>query len=106
MTGLPALAWAVDRGHGSLRAMLMAGAAAGAVPPFLVLASGILRLVVTMGFDAAGQVLDAGAVIPARGVLGWARFFGLVGQAAFVGLATGAIVWQVRRMRGSSPASR
>jgi hypothetical protein len=79
--------------------MLLAGAAAGLLPPFIVLASGVLRLIVMIGFAATAQVLGAGAAIPARGVLSWGWFLGLVGQTLVVGLVSGAVMWQLGRMR-------
>jgi hypothetical protein len=97
MVGLPALAWALDRGRGSLRAMLLAGALAGSLPPFILLAGGVLRLVVMVGVASARQVLSDGAVIPGRGVLSWGWFLGLVGQTALVGVLSGVIVWQLRQ---------
>jgi hypothetical protein len=99
MTGLPALAWALDRGRGSVRAMLMAGAIAGAFPPFIVLGSGILRLVVIVGADSTRVALADGAIIPGRGLLPWGWFLALIGKTVLVGLASGLIIWQVSRIR-------
>jgi hypothetical protein len=97
MTGLPALAWALDRGRGSAAAMLGAGGLAGAVPPLILLASGTLRLSVVAGLDTVHAALAQGAIIPGRGLQSWTQFTAMTGVSVLIGLASGATLWLAAR---------
>ncbi len=107
MTGLPALAWCLDRGRGSLGLMLAAGLLAGVLPPLILLASGVAGLLYqSRSLDYVRWALDFGANVPMHGTLPWPAFRQLVAEAAGVGVSTAACVWIAGRAVGQRDASQ
>jgi hypothetical protein len=98
MIGVPALAWALDRGQGSAIALVGAGALAGAVTPLVLLVSGLLRLLVLESFDYVLGAVSYGAIIPGRGPLAWSRFATLMVESTSIGTLTGLAIWATSRM--------
>ncbi len=98
MLGVPALAWGLDRGRGSVLALVLAGACAGAVAPLVLLVSGLLRLLVLESFDYVLGALAYGAIVPGRGPLAWSRFLTLMAESASIGSLAGLAIWATSRM--------
>jgi hypothetical protein len=97
--GVPGLAWGLDWGRGSVLALVLTGAAGGAVAPLLLLASGSLRVFFLEDLEYLLGVLAYGAIIPGRGPLAWTRFLTLMAESVSIGLAAGLLVWVAGRIR-------
>lgn len=103
--GLPALAFALERGRTSAAWMSGLGAVAGALPLLLLGLSGIAGFYFRSGnWDRASWALEVGMPIPGTGIIVWSRFLRLELQAILVGLTCGLMFWLI--MVRAKPESR
>jgi hypothetical protein len=94
--GLPALAFALERGRATPAWMLSLGAVGGALPLMLLGLSGIVGLYVRAGqWDRAAWALERGMPIPAAGVIYWSRFLRLETQSILLGCCCALMFWLV-----------
>jgi hypothetical protein len=97
--GLPVLVWLIEHERTGLRPLALASALAGAVPPAVALASGMLGLAARQGLDYLKWAVSQGAPIPAYGALPWTGFLRLELLAMLAGALAGAAYWTIRHNR-------
>lgn len=95
LVGWPLLFWAFDNGHTRSRALILVGAAAGAVPMAGALLSGIIGLYMkSSDVGYVRWVLGHGAAIPYLGTIPWSSFATGLALAVATGMATAALVFR------------
>jgi hypothetical protein len=71
------------------------GTLAGAVPPLILLASGILGASFRNDPASVRWALGHGAALPTEGYLRWPALLAVEGRSVLVGMASGIVCWLV-----------
>jgi hypothetical protein len=93
LVGVPALVAALDHGVTRLPSLAAIGAAAGAVVPLALLASGMLGQLARGGAAYLRWMLQYGAPLPSYGLAPWPAFVVLEVSAVATGAASFAADW-------------
>jgi hypothetical protein len=94
--GLPALAFALERGLARPAWMVSLGAVGGALPLLLLGVSGVIGLYVRSGgWDRVAWAIERGMPLPGAGIIFWPRFIRLEVQAIVLGACCALMVWLV-----------
>ena len=106
VVGVPCAMWTLEHGWTRARAFVTLGAAAGALPPVVLLLSASIGLLARYGWDYVVWALARRASLPGIGSVRWLDFAAILFESVAIGAASGMLFWVFQDVRGGRRRAR